>query len=842
MVNDLRYAIRTLSRNPLFAAMALLSLALGIGANTAIYSFMDAILVRSLPVQNPESLVVMQWHSKTRGPIVRSINGTIWNDPELGRVSPNLPWPAFEVLRENNSVLSQAAAFRSMYRITAVVHGQGALIEGLYCTGSFFGLLGTPPAAGRLLGPEDDQEGISPVAVVSYGFAQRRFGGAEQALGRTIVINDTPFSIVGVTHPGFPGISPGQRHDVYAPMQSSLQVERINGGNARERFYDPRRYWVEILGRLKPGVTTGQAQAALGPAFQRFLSSVATSDAERKDLPILAVQDASRGLEGLRRQYSKPLFFLMTLVGLILTIACANLANLLLARAAGRRREIAVRLSVGAGRMRIIRQLLTESVLLAVMGSLLGLAFAQWGVRGLTLLMANGRESFQLAVDLNWRVLAVTVGLALVTGVLFGLAPALQSSTVDLSAALKQTRAGESRKRIVAWVRVSLSQVLVVNQIAVSLLLLVAAGLFARTLGKLNSVELGFNREHLLLFGVNARQAGYRDQAIAQFLGNLHQRLGAIPGVRSATASDMAMVANSVNSGGVTILDANRRDGNASFLSIAPDFFRTMEIPILLGRPIDGRDVSAGAKVAVVNELFVKNHFDGQNPLGRRFTTERGGEGVEIEIVGVAANARYSTLKGGLPAVVYLPYTYEPRQVGGLTFELRATGDPRALAGAVREIVRQADPRIPVTDVRTQDAAIDQTIGQERTFAILCTAFALLAVAIAGVGLYGTMAYSVARRTNEIGLRMALGAERAKLIWMVLREVFLMAAGGLAIGLPVVFATNKFVQSFLFEITPNDPWAITGATFVLVLVAVMAGYGPALRASKIDPWNALRHE
>ena len=825
----------------MFASMALLSLALGIGSNTAIYSFMDAILVRSLPVQNPESLVVMQWHARIRGPIVRSINGTIWNDPELGRVSPNLPWGAFEALREGSSVLSQAAAFRSIYRVTAVVNGQGALVEGLYCTGGFFSLLGTPPA-GRLLGTEDDQQGIVPVAVVSYGFAQRRFGGSEQALGKTIVINDTPFTIVGVTHPEFPGINPGQRHDIYAPMQSSLQVERINAGNARERFYDPRRYWVEILGRLKPGVTIGQAQAALGPTFQRFLSSVATSDAERKDLPILTVQDASRGLEGLRRQYSKPLFFLMTLVGLILTIACANLANLLLARAAGRSREIAIRLSVGAGRTRIIRQLLTESVLLAVMGSVLGLAFAQLGARWLTLLVANGRESFQLTVDLNWRVLVVTAGLALVTGVLFGLSPALRSSRVDLSAALKQTRAGESRKGIGGWLRVSLSQLLVVNQIAVSLLLLVAAGLFVRTLGKLNSVELGFNREHLLLFGVNARQPGYRDQALAQFLGNLHQRLAAIPGVLSATASDMALVANSVNSGGVTIIGADRRDGNASFLSIASDFFRTMEIPILLGRPIDRRDVTTGAKVAVVNEFFVKEHFGGQNPLGRHFTTERGGKGVEIEIIGVAASARYSTLKGGVPPVVYLPYTYEPRQVGGLTFELRAAGDPRMLAAAVREIVRQADPRIAVTDIRTQDAVIDQTIGQERTFATLCTTFALLAVAIAGVGLYGTMAYSVARRTNEIGLRMALGAARAKLIWMVLREVLLMAACGLAIGLPVVFATNKFIQAFLFEVTPNDPWAITGAAFVLVLVAVMAGYGPALRASKIDPWNALRNE
>lgn len=842
MVNDLRYAIRMLIRNRLFAAMAILSLALGIGANSAIYSFMDAILVRSLPVRSPESLVVMQWHAKVRGRLVQSINGSNWRDPELGQVSPNLPWPAFEALRDGNSVLSGIAAFRSISSVTALVRGQGSVIEGLYCSGSFFDLLGVQPAAGRLIGVEDDREGSSATAVASYGFAQRRFGSAAEALGQTIVINETPFTIVGVTSPEFFGITPGDRRDVFLPMQSMIQVERIYSGNARERFYDPRRYWVEVLGRLKPGVTISQAQASLGPIFLQFLNGVAAGDAERKDLPNLLLRDASRGLDVLRRQYSKPLFFLMALVGLILTIACANLANLLLARAAGRRREIAVRLSVGAGRMRIVRQLLTESVLLAVLGSVLGLALAQWGVRGLEALMANGRESFQLAVDLNWRVLAVTVGLALITGVMFGLAPALQSSAVDLTAALKQARAGEPRKRIGAWLRVSLGQSLVVSQIAVSLLLLVAAGLFVRTLGKLNSVELGFNRDHLLLFNINARQAGYRDQASARFLGDLQQRFAAIPGVRGATGSNMALVANRLSSGGVTILDSPPREGGASFLSIAPDFFRTMEIPILLGRPIDERDVAAGSKVAVVNELFVKENFGGRNPLGRRFTTERRGKGVEIEIVGVAANARYSTLKGEIPAVVYLPHTYEARSIGSLTFEVRAAGDPRALVGAVREVVRQADPRIPLSEVRTQDAIIEQTIGQERTFATLCTAFAVLALSIAGVGLYGTMAYSVTRRTNEIGLRMALGAERAKLIWMVLREVLAMVAAGLAIGLPVVFATARLVRSFLFEVMPNDPWAIAGAAVVLVLVAVLAGYGPALRASRIDPWNALRHE
>ena len=842
MLNDLRYALRNLRTNRLFAAMAILSLALGIGANTAIYSFIDAILVRSLPVRSPETLVMLQWHSKLPAAVAQSINGSMWKDPELGSVSPNLPWRAFEALGKDNPVLSQVVAFRSMYQITALIQGQGTAMEGLYCTGGFFGALGTPPAAGRLIVPDDDRESAAPVAVVSYGFAQRRFGGAERALGQTLTINETPFTIVGVTHPGFTGISPGQRHDVYVPMLSSIRIDSIYPGDPRARYNDPKYYWAEILGRLKPGVTLAQARAALGPMFHQWVSSTATTDEERKSLPVLDVLDASGGLDNLRRRYSKPLYFLMTLVGLILTIACANVANLLLARAAGRRREMAVRLSLGAGGTRIVRQLLTESLLLASMGGVLGLAFAYWGIRGLSVLMANGRESFLLTVDLNWRVLAVTMAIAMVTGVLFGLAPALQSIRVDLTSALKLTRAGEARKRFGTWLKVSLSQVLVVTQIAVSLLLLIAAGLFVRTLAKLNSIEVGFNREHLLLFSVNARQAGYRDRAMARFFEDVHERLAAVPGVRSASASSMAMVSNSVNSTRATVPGFTGSNTNVSLLSVAANFFETMQIPLLAGRSVDARDVAAAAKAAVVNEVFAKKFFSGEYPVGRRFTLGRGANVREYEIIGVARNTRYSSLKEDIPAVAYLAYTSDARSMGSLTYELRAAGDPGIVVAAAREVLRQVDSRIPMTDIRTQEAAIDQTIGQERTFAALCSAFALLAVLIACVGLYGTMAYSVARRTNEIGLRMALGAERRRLIWMVLREVLAMAAVGLAIGLPIAFATTRFVRSFLFEMQPNDPWAIAGAALVLVMASAAAGYGPAWRASRIDPWNALRHE
>src|SRR3954454_4442089 len=551
--------------------------------------------------------------------------------------------------------------------------------------------------------------------------------------------------------------------------------------------------------------------------FHQWVSSTATTDDERRMLPALFVVDGSRGLDGLRRQYSKPLFFLMTLVGLILAIACANLANLLLARAAGRRREMAVRLSLGAARGRIVRQLLTESVLLASLGGLLGLVFAYWGIRGLSVLIANGRESFLLTVDLNWRVLGVTMGLALATGILFGLAPALESTKVDLTAALKQTRAGPSRKRIGAWLKVSLSQTLVVTQIAVSLLLLLAAGLFVRTLAKLNSVELGFNREHLLLFNVNPRQAGYRDDAMARFFENMRERLAAIPGVRWASASNYAMMSNSTSSTRIVIPGFTGTDTGVSWLNIAANFFETMQIPVLVGRPVDVRDVSAAAKVAVVNEVFVKKFFEGQHPVGRRFRLGGAPNAREYEIIGVAKNARYSSLKNEISAVAYVPYTAEIRSSGQLTFEVRAAGGPLAVVTAAREALRQAISRIPVNDIRTQEAVIDQTIGQERTFATLCTVFALLAVAIACLGLYGTMAYSVARRTKEIGLRMALGADRRSVMRMVIRESLSPVALGVLFGLVAAVMTTHVIQSMLFGLTARDPSTMGLATVALVV-------------------------
>ncbi len=848
LARDIRYAGRMMAANPLFSAMATLSLALGIGANTAIYSFMDAILMRALPVQRPESLVLINWHAKgRRPPVIHSSSGSSWNDPHTGLTSGNMPYGFFEQVRDSvkgsdsNPVLASVFGYSAAGRMNLQIAGQADTGSALYVSGGFFNGLGVPPAAGRLIDLSDDEVGAPPVATVSYGYAQRRFGEAAKAVGQAVLVNDNRFTIVGVTPAEFFGVNPQEQEDIYLPVHTNLLLEVF--GDPKAKYAEGTYYWIQMMGRLRPGVARERAQAALAPMFQHFVESTTTSEKERTDMPILLLKEGAGGMEALRRQYSQPLYILMTLVALILAIACANIANLLLARATVRRREMALRLSLGAGRARVVRQLLTESVVLALTGGLLGIAIAKWGIRALTVLLANGREDFTLHAELNWHVLAVTFGLSIVTGTLFGLAPALESLRVDLISSLKQTRAGERKVRIHRRLRLSLSQVLAVTQIAVSLLLLVAAGLFVRTLTNLNSVSVGFDREHVLLVSVNARQAGYKDEALMRFYDNLQERFRGIPGVRAVSLSQYALVSNSTSSTNGRIPGLADKIDDMYIMAVGPDFFGTMRIPVLLGRDFDERDNGSAPRVAVVNEVLAKAHFGTTNPVGRHIIVGGGRNALEFEIVGVSKAARYDSVKSEIPETVDMPYSQNPRMsLRDMVYELRAAGDPMALAGAARRVVHDADARIPVLNVKTQAEQIDQTIGQERTFAMLCTCFAVLAVGIAFVGLYGMMAYSVARRTNEIGIRMALGAERGRLMWMVVREVMAMALLGLAIGLPAAMATTKFVGAYLFRMKPNDPAALGAAAMMLIAAALLAGYGPARRASRVDPWIALRDE
>jgi macrolide transport system ATP-binding/permease protein len=547
-------------------------------------------------------------------------------------------------------------------------------------------------------------------------------------------------------------------------------------------------------------------------------------------------------------------YVLLAMVALILAIASANIANLLLARATARRREMAVRLSMGAGRGRVIRQLLTESVLLASIGGAAGILFAIWGVRVLPLLLASGSNGFPLRPDLNWRVLGAAALLTTITGLLFGLAPALQATRTDVIPALKEMRVGERRARV--RLRFSLRQILVVSQIAFSLLLLVGAGLFVRTLSNLRSLEMGFQRENILVFKLDARQAGHRGPEMISFYADLQKRFAAIPGVRDATLTNSALIGDGAWGWPVVPLGKQPPEkapkGRGSgmpatathVLATGPGFFKTMRIPLLAGREFNERDHLGSPPVAIVNEAWVKANLDARDPVGQPIVSLWPGmKPQEMEIVGLAKNERYDDLTGNFPAIVYMPFEQNlAAPVEEMTFFLRTAGNPLAYARTVREIVHQADARIPVTNVATQAGQIDQEMSQQILFARLCTGFAMLALAIACVGLYGMMSYTVARRTGEIGVRMALGAQRANVVWMVLRDVITLAALGLAISVPAALAAAKLVESFLFGVKPGDPRTVAAAVSILLSAALVAGYVPAWKASRIDPMTALRHE
>ena len=858
LLQDLRYGARTILRNPAFTCLAALSLALGIGANTAIYSFLDALLMRSLPVADPGSLVVLKWHmtgkKNTDDSVLHNFSGQIHDDPRTGSTSDVFPFPAFEQLRKSGGALSVLFAYRPARKLNVMILGQAEVTGGAYVSGDFFGGLGVTPAAGRLIAADDDRAGAPPAVALSYGFAQRRFGDAAGAAGRTVMVNNTPFTVIGVTPPGFFGVDPSKAPDLYLPLHADLLLNPERGPGPVDRYLDEHYYWTGMMGRLRPGVTIAQAQAALAPVFASWVAATAATELEKKNLPEFLLQGGAAGLDNLRRTYSQPFGILLAMVGLILALACANIANLLLARATSRRREMAVRLSMGAGRWRVIRQLLTESVLLALLGGGAGILFAVWGIRFLTNVLAAGSDSFTLHPELNLGVLAAASLLTVMTGVLFGMAPALQASRVDPMPVLKESRGGGPRSR--AWLGFSLGRMLVVSQMAICLLLLVGAGLFVRTLSKLHSLDVGFDRENVLLFKVNARQAGHRNPEILSFYRDLERRLAALPGVRSVSMANSPLIGEGAWGWPVVPQGKPKPDkapsGHGSgaartatrVLGTGPGFFSTMRIPLLAGREFDERDRVGAPPVAVVNEAWAKVNLEGWNPVGRRVTSFGLREKPQqMDIVGLARNARYDDLTGDYPAVVYLPFEQNlDVPVDEMTYFLRTAGNPSGYAGAVREIVHQADARIPVAGLSTQTAQIEREMTQETLFARLCTVFAMLALAIACVGLYGTTSYAVARRTGEIGIRMALGAQRGAVVWMVLRDVLILVVLGLALSLPAALGASKLIESLLFGVKPGDTQSMAAAVAILLGTALAAGYLPARKASRIDPMTAVRHE
>jgi macrolide transport system ATP-binding/permease protein len=839
LVQDVRYGFRTMGANKAFSALAVLSLALGIGANTAVYSLMESILLRSLPVANPESLVVLNWRSrppqnanKEWVHVMHGVQGLAWPGDKGVMVSGMFPYPAFETLREENPVLSTLFGYFNGLHHNLAIRGQAMNASTEYVTGEYFRVLGVLPAAGRLIDSDDDRPGAAPVAVISFATSQNRFGGRSNAIGQSILVDNVPLTVIGVAPPEFFGVDPEVVPDVYLPLHTNVLVD---GAEAARMYGNGNFYWIEMMGRLRPGVSLAKAQAALAPRFHQWVTTTATTKGERANLPALILNPGAAGLGSLRRKYSKPLYVLLTMVGLILAITCANMTNLLLARAAARRREMAVRLSLGAGRFRVVRQLLTESVMLASLGGAFGVLFATWGVRSLTFLLSKGQENFTLHAELNWNVLGVTAALSVVCGLLFGLAPAIQSTRPDVVPALKDGPGGGGPRR-------RAQNVLVVAQIALSFLILVAAGLFVRTLDKLHSVQLGYSRENILLFSLNARQAGHRDPEIVTFYTDLRKRFEAIPGVSSATLSQSSIIsaghAGKTYRGTMKIGTVTVR--GAGVLVAGPRFLTTMQIPLLAGREIDERDQPGSTPVAVISERLARTYFRNENPVGQRITFVD--EKRDLEIVGVSANLRYGGLKNEEKNAMIVFVALSQTSPEGMTYALRTAGDPLRYVKSVQEIVREADSRIPITNVVTQAAEIDRTISQEITFAKLCTGFAVLALLIACVGLYGTVSYNVARQVGEIGIRMALGAPRSTVVWMVLRRVLLLVAAGLAISMPAALSAFHLVKSFLFETQPNDPGTLALAGAILLSAAILAGYAPARRASRIDPLAALRHE
>ena len=827
LLQDLRYGLRMLARNPGFTAVAVLTLALGIGANTAIFSLIDAVLLKTLPVAHPEQLVLLRWES-----------------PHL--VTDSLPYPTFAQLRDSTYVFDGMFAFCDL-RLATDVDGKPGMASGQLVSGSFFSALGVQAIAGRTFTSEEDRvPGGDPVAVISYRYWKRQFGLELAAVGKSITLNGVPFIIIGVTAPEFDGVSVGDAQDIWVPMMMQAQVM-----NGRMLLNDPKGWYFEIMARRKPGVSLEQATAGLNVAYQQIARQETgariTLEVERE----LASQKikllpASKGLSDLRERFAQPLLVLMALVGLVLLIACANVASLLLARATARQKEIAVRAALGAGRVRIIRQLLTESLLLAALGGLVGLLFAHYADDLLLVLpLVNGRP-LVITLHPDGTTLVFAACVALLATVLFGGAPAWNAARTDLNAALNAntrsvvTGAGNQRSR---W---SLRKLVVIGEVALSLLLLAGAGMIVRSLLKLRDVNPGFNQDRVLLFRVDPTLVGYRGSRLANLYKQLTDAVATLPGVRSVSLSAVPPMSRGQWRTGLFVqghLPGSNENTTVAWNLIGPNFFRTLEIPLLRGRDFAPQDDVTAPKVAIINEAMARFYFGNDSAIGKRLSFVSPGGG-EIEIIGVVGDAKHGGLREAAPHMLYLPYVQAPAgsRLFGMTLEIRTAGSPESLVGAVRQAIREVDRNVPILAFTTLAEEVNNSLAQERVVAELSSLFGLLALILTSVGLYGVMTYTVARRTSEIGIRMALGARGPQVLWLVLRESLELVVVGVAIGIPLVFALARLISSQLYGITEGDPVSLCAAMAVQASIAAIASYIPARRATNVDPMVALHYE
>lgn len=831
---DLRFGARMLMKQPSFTLIAILTLALGIGANAAIFSLLDAVLLKTLPVTRPEQLVFLE-------------SGA----PESKR-SSNISYVEFERLRMQEQALSGAGFFSYTMRVNANVSNQSEAIEGQMVSGGFFSVLGVPAMIGRTLTEADDKESAQQaVAVISHRYWQRRFGASSAVIGQTVNLNGAPFTIIGVTPPEFFGVILGNAPDIFLP---SVAGERILP--RRSRFRDGSLPFV--LARLKPDLPVPQAAAALTLTLQQSRLTEAGGAPEKQQAiqkQTVNLSSASQGFSELRRQYSQPLRLLLAAVALVLLIACANVAHLLLARATARRKEIALRLALGASRFRRIRQLLAESLLLALLGGATGLLLASWGSGLLVAVLASGRNpvtsgsQLTLHVPLDARVLGFTTLVSLLAAVVFGLVPAWRATRLELSPVLKDSAGVLGSGGRIRW-----GQLLVVMQVALSLILLVGAGLFVRSLSKLKSTDLGFQKENVLLFSVDPQMIGYQREQIGPLYQRMLERLGTVPGVQSVTLARQGLLSGGGTQGSIKVpghtppADENNftakgggKEWNAPwFAQVGPRYFETLGMTLLRGRDFTAQDHETSLKVAVVNEAFARYYFGDQDPLGQRF--DRGNDGGMVEIIGIVKDAKATSIQERTPRTFYVSFLQDSGAWRETTFQLRTSGEPTNLTNSIRSAVQEIEPNLSLFRIRTLAAQVDESIGQERLVTTLASLFGLLALLLTCAGLYGVLSYSVSQRTSEIGIRMALGAQAGDVLRLIIKQGMGLVLLGTVIGIGASLAFTRLLTNLLFNVNATDPLTFTSVTVLLAVIALLACWLPARRATKVDPMIALRSE
>jgi predicted permease len=847
MFRDVRLGMRTLLQAKGWTAVIVVSLALGIGANTALFSAVNGLLLRKLPVKDPDSLVRLRYAGRNDMVTNSSDHGFSGKD-SLGRdVRATFSYPMYQQFVADNRTLSDLFAAAPSGQVNVVANGQADVARAFISTGNYYRMLGINALVGRTLVPADDTAAAPAVALVSSRYWRSRFGSDPAVVGKVVQVNNVPVTIVGVLPPEFTGVQQAvaEPHDIAFPIALDPQINREREGT---RLSQPTTWWLHVMGRLKPGVAAEQVRANLEGVFRHtaragmdsYLAALPPEkrstavNRTRTEVPHLLVDSGSRGVYEVSESEVKAVGILSAVVALVLLIVCANVANLLLSRATTRHRELSVRLSLGATRVRLIRQLLTESLLLAAMGGALGIAVGYWGR---SLLPGPTGRVPAMVPPMDWHVLLFVFAITAVTGIVFGMAPALRATGANVSTALKEG------SRSIAGSRSLLGKSLLIVQVAISLVLLIGAGLFLRTVENLRNVDVGFNPRNLVLFSVSPGLNGYDETRARALYDEMSTRIRSAPGVRRVALSHMGLLSGGMNSTSIFVqgrtYQPGRQDNGIHRLVVSPGFFETMEMPLLLGRGFTERDHAKAPKVVVINEAAVRKYFANENPIGQRFGSSVETTG-DLEIVGVLRDARYNSVREPAPPTMYVPYTQH--RVLRAVFEVRTAGDPLNAIGGIREAVKRTDPNLPVTDVSTQSEQIERRFSQEKVFARAYAVFGGLALVIAAIGLFGLMSYNVSRRTNEIGVRMALGAQRGDVLRLVMNESMVLVAIGIVIGVGAAIAAGRLVATQLFGLAPTDALTTAIAGTVMAGVSAFAGYLPARRASRVDPLVALRYE